>query len=383
MKKLMSFVLVIALALSMVACAAPAAEETAPTAEATAPTEEAAAPAEETAAPADATALIGRYAGSTDFDPDTCTDFITGDNFVTNFGELAGLNVNWKDLKCAVVVKTLANESWTNIAGGIKTFLEENGVGTVDLVAPDSESDAEQQQSLVDALLIKDYDIIFMSPQADTTLDAQCKEAHEAGIIVVNAFDSTMQEADVYAGNISLDTGRLAAKYICETWCGGEGKVAVVEGLAGAYASINRTAGYLEKCAEYEGIEVFADVVGNWDRQTAMDQATTIINQYPDLKAIYCCNDTMALGVIEAVKEAGKLGEICVIGSDGVEAAMDSINAGELTGTIDLNLYAGGRMAAEAGMRLFAGQELPRVIQIPQLVITKDNTNEHVGYTAE
>ena len=40
-------------------------------------------------------------------------------------------------------------------------------------------------------------------------------------------------------------------------------------------------------------------------------------------------------------------------------------------------------MAAEAGMRLFAGQELPRVIQIPQLVITKDNTNEHVGYTAE
>lgn len=156
----MSFVLVIALALSMVACAAPAAEETAPAAEETAPTAEATAPTEEAAAPADATALIGRYAGSTDFDPDTCTDFITGDNFVTNFGELAGLNVNWKDLKCAVVVKTLANESWTNIAGGIKTFLEENGVGTVDLVAPDSESDAEQQQSLVDALLIKDYDII-------------------------------------------------------------------------------------------------------------------------------------------------------------------------------------------------------------------------------
>ncbi len=374
MKKILSIVLALTLVFSMAACAAPAEE---------APVEEAPvadAPAED--APAEEVSLVGRYAGTTGFDPDTYTDFILGDDYVTGFGELSALDVNWADMKCAIVVKTLANESWTNISGGIKTFLEENGVGTVDLVAPDSESDAEQQQALVDALLVKDYDVIFMSPQADTTLDAQCKEAHEAGILVVNAFDSTMQEADVYAGNISLDTGRIAAQYICETWCGGEGQVAVIEGLAGAYASINRTAGYLERCAEFDGIEVVADVVADWDRQVAMDQATTIINQYPDLKAIYCCNDTMALGAIEAVKEAGKLGQICVIGSDGVEAAMESIDAGELTGTIDLNLYVGGRMAAEAGMRMFAGQELPRVIQIPQLVITKDNTSEHVGYNA-
>ena len=58
-----------------------------------------------------------------------------------------------------------------------------------------------------------------MAPQADTTLDAQCKEAREAGILVVNIFDSTMQEADLYVGNISLDTGRLAAQWICEDWC--------------------------------------------------------------------------------------------------------------------------------------------------------------------
>ena len=99
MKKLMSFVLVIALALSLVACAAPAAEEDSSTAEAAVPAEEAAssteeeaaAPSDETAAPADGTAFIGRYAGSTDFDPDTCTDFITGDSFVENFGELPDL----------------------------------------------------------------------------------------------------------------------------------------------------------------------------------------------------------------------------------------------------------------------------------------------------
>ncbi|MDO4311502.1 MAG: substrate-binding domain-containing protein [Eubacteriales bacterium] len=322
---------------------------------------------------------VGRFADSTAFDPDTETDSMDGGDLAGK-GDLDSMDIDWSTVKAAIIVKTLSNESWTNIAGGMKDALEAHGVKTVDLVAPDSESDAEQQQSLCDALVNKGYDIIFMSPQGDTTLDAQCRDAHDAGTVVVNAFDSTMQGADLYVGNISLDTGRLAAKYICEDWSGEEGQVAVIEGLPGAYASINRTAGFLEGCENYDGIEVVADVVGNWDRQEAMDQAATIINQYPDIKGIYCCNDTMALGVIEAVKEAGKLGQICVVGSDGVEGAISSIGSGEQTGTIDLNLYEGGKMAAEAGLYLLAGVDMPRVIKVPQIVITEDNTADHVGY---
>ncbi len=324
---------------------------------------------------------VGRFAGSTDFDPDTETDAMDG-NELADMPALDSYGIDWSTAKFGIIVKTLSNESWTNIAGGVKDQLIEAGVPekNIDLVAPDSESDAEQQQALCDALVGKGYDVIFMAPQADTTLDAQCKEAREAGILVVNIFDSTMQEADLYVGNISLDTGRLAAEWICEDWCEEEGQVAVVEGLPGAYASINRTAGFLEVCEKYDGIEVVADVVGNWDRQEAMDQAATIINQYPDIKAFYCCNDTMELGVVEAIKEANKHGEIAVIGSDGIEGAITSIAAGDATGTIDLNLYVGGKMAAEAALRLIAGEDIPRVVKVPQIVITKDNTTDHVGY---
>lgn len=325
---------------------------------------------------------VGRFADATAFDPDTEKDAMDGGN-LSDKGSLDDLDIDWSTVKAAIIVKTLSNESWTNIAGGIKDALEARGVKTVDLAAPDSESDAEQQQALCDALVNKGYDIIFMSPQGDTTLDAQCREAHDAGTLVVNAFDATMQGADLYVGNNNLDIGRSAAEYICEDWCGEKGQVAVIEGLPGAYASINRTAGFLEKCEDYDGIEVVADAVGNWDRQEAMDQAATIINQYPDIKGIYCCNDTMALGAIEAVKEADKLGEICVIGSDGVEGAIASIGDGEQTGTIDLNLYEGGKMAGEASLYLLAGIEMPRVVKVPQIVITKDNTDDHVGYEAD
>ena len=325
---------------------------------------------------------VGRFADAAAFDPDTEKDAMDGGN-LSDKGSLDDLDIDWSTVKAAIIVKTLSNESWTNIAGGIKDALEARGVKTVDLAAPDSESDAEQQQALCDALVNKGYDIIFMSPQGDTTLDAQCREAHDAGTLVVNAFDATMQGADLYVGNNNLDIGRSAAEYICEDWCGEKGQVAVIEGLPGAYASINRTAGFLEKCEDYDGIEVVADAVGNWDRQEAMDQAATIINQYPDIKGIYCCNDTMALGAIEAVKEADKLGEICVIGSDGVEGAIASIGDGEQTGTIDLNLYECGKMAGEASLYLLAGIEMPRVVKVPQIVITKDNTDDHVGYEAD
>ena len=370
MKKILAICLAAVMVLSLIACGGETSKK-----------EENNEPAKEETAGLDKS-CVGRFADSTTFDPDTEEDAMAGGE-LSDKGSLDDLDIDWSTVKAAIIVKTLSNESWTNIAGGIKDALEARGVKTVDLAAPDSESDAEQQQALCDALVNKGYDIIFMSPQGDTTLDAQCREAHDAGTLVVNAFDASMQGADLYVGNNNLDIGRSAAEYICGEWCGEEGQVAVIEGLPGAYASINRTAGFLEKCEDYDGIEVVADAVGNWDRQEAMDQAATIINQYPDIKGIYCCNDTMALGAIEAVKEADKLGEICVIGSDGVEGAIASIGDGEQTGTIDLNLYEGGKMAGEASLYLLAGIEMPRVVKVPQIVITKDNTDDHIGYDGD
>ena len=264
MKKILAICLAAVMVLSLIACGGETSKK-----------EENNEPAKEETAGLDKS-CVGRFADSTTFDPDTEEDAMAGGE-LSDKGSLDDLDIDWSTVKAAIIVKTLSNESWTNIAGGIKDALEARGVKTVDLAAPDSESDAEQQQALCDALVNKGYDIIFMSPQGDTTLDAQCREAHDAGTLVVNAFDATMQGADLYVGNNNLDIGRSAAEYICGEWCGEEGQVAVIEGLPGAYASINRTAGFLEKCEDYDGIEVVADAVGNWDRQEAMDQAATII----------------------------------------------------------------------------------------------------------
>ncbi len=87
----------------------------------------------------------------------------------------------------------------------------------------------------------------------------------------------------------------------------------------------------------------------------------------------------MALGVVEAVKAAGLLGKVAVIGTDGISDAYASIRAGELTGTVDSFPVLTGEVAVEAALRILGGQKLPAWSATPQALITKDNLGRYYG----
>lgn len=312
------------------------------------------------------------------FDPDYCEDAIEGSELESQFGPVSDLDIDYSDITVGAIVKTLANESWTSISNGYIDYMADKGVD-LDLQAPDTESDQAQQLSMGEAMVNKEYKVMILSPQTNTCLDPVCETAQSMGTVVINAFDSTMQNADVFVGNISIDTGIMAADYIAK-WAGETGKVACIEGLAGAYAAVQRTAGFTQQIAKYPNMELVASVPADWDRQVAMDTATNIINMYGDeLVGIYCNNDTMALGAIEAVKTAGLLGKVCVVGSDGVTAIFESIAAGECTATVNLNLYKGGQIAAECALRIIGGQKLPRVVAVPQVIVDETNVAEYLN----
>ena len=85
----------------------------------------------------------------------------------------------------------------------------------------------------------------------------------------------------------------------------------------------------------------------------------------------------MALGVVEAVKTAGKQEQVAVFGTDGISDAYAAIKAGDLTGTVDSFPVLTGEIALEVALRLMAGQALPRVVATPQALITKDNVETY------
>ena len=245
--------------------------------------------------------------------------------------------------------------------------------------AAQNEGDQLGQLSIAETMITQGASVLLLSPQTNANLEPAMGEAKSAGIPVVNVNDAVIPQAAHYVGNVQRDNGVRVAKWLIANRPSG-GKLAVIEGQAGVYAAAQRTDGFKATLAATGGkFQVVASVPGNWDRQIAYDAATTILQQHPNLIGIYCNNDTMALGVVEAVKNAGLLGKVAVFGTDGISDAYASIRAGELTGTVDSFPVLTGEVALETALRVVAKQGLPRVVATPQALITKDNVERYKG----
>lgn len=315
-----------------------------------------------------------------EFNPDKAEDAMT----IEELREKNGAEVPVaKDLKLGAIAKSLSNEFWRTLSEGYDQAAKDAGV-TIDMQAPTDENDETGQQTMTDNFTTQKVDALMMSPISDSNLTSSVENANAAGIPTINVNDGLIAEANYYVGPNAYQNGQLAAEWIDEK-LGGEGQVAIVIGMAKAFAARERTAGFKEWITDNNsGLEVVAEQNADWDRNTAKNVAATWIQQNPDLKAIFCNNDTMALGVVEAVEEAKA--DILVVGVDGIGEAYDSIRAGKLDATIDSFPFYMAQVATECTLRAIAGQELPSVVATPQALIDSTNVDtdaaEIIGWTA-
>jgi len=273
------------------------------------------------------------------------------------------------------VSKTLTNEYWRSLGEGYKNVAEASGVEFV-YQAASSEGDQLGQLSIAETLITQGFDALLVSPQTDANLQPAVETAMGRQLPVLNVNDAVIPSATHYVGNVQKDNGVRAANWFIENAADG-GKLAVIEGQPGVFAAGQRTAGFTETVEAADGFDIVASVPANWSRELAFNAASTILQQHPDLVGFYANNDGMALGVVEAVKTAGRQDQVAVIGTDGISDAYASIRAGDLTGTIDSFPVLTGEVAMEVVLRLLAGQELPRVVATPQALVTADNIDDY------
>jgi len=272
------------------------------------------------------------------------------------------------------VSKTLTNEYWRSLGEGYENLAQEYDVKFAYQAAP-SEGDQLGQLSIAENMILQGYDALLFSPQTDNNLQPALETARAQGIPVLNVNDAVIPSVEHYVGNVQRDNGVRVAQWFIDNTEGG--KLAVIEGQPGVFAAGQRTDGFTATINEAEGFEVVASVPANWSREQAYDAASTILQQHPDLIGFYANNDGMALGVVEAVKNAGLQEQVAVFGTDGISDAYNSIRAGDLTGTVDSFPVLTGEVAMEVALRLIASQELPRVVATPQALITADNIEQY------
>lgn len=282
------------------------------------------------------------------------------------------------EVKLGAVAKAFENEYWRTLKEGYEegvNKLQDRGYKvTVDVKSAQGEGDEQGQLSIVKDMINKKYTALLLSPISDGNLVPGVEDANKAKIPVVNVNDGLISEAPNYVGPKANQNGELAAEWIANK-LSGKGEVAIVVGMPKAFAARQRTAGFENYMKENApDIDIVAKQNADWDRAKSKDLAETWIKKYPNLKAIFSNNDTMALGVQEAINESGK--DILVVGVDGTGEAYDSIRKGELDATIDSFPRYKAQIAIESTLRVLGGQKVPRVIWTPQALIDSANVDK-------
>ena len=125
------------------------------------------------------------------------------------------------------------------------------------------------------------------------------------------------------------------------------------------------------------GIEVVASLSADWDREKGMKVAEDILQAHPDLDVFVASNDEMAMGALQAVKSAGKLGQVAVVGDDAIPAALEALQKGELLATIDGNTDKVGYEAVKAAHDfLVNGTQPPEWLKVPSTVMFQDDVTD-------
>ena len=225
----------------------------------------------------------------------------------------------------AVVLKTLSNPFWVDMKKGIEDEAKTLGV-SVDIFASPSEGDFQSQLQLFEDLSNKNYKGIAFAPLSSVNLVMPVAKAWKKGIYL---------EGFVTTDNVAV--GAKGAEFIIDKLGAEGGEVAIIEGKAGNASGEARRNGATEAFKKASQIKLVASQPADWDRIKALDVATNVLQRNPNVKAIYCANDTMAMGVAQAVANAGKTGKVLVVGTDGIPEARKMVEAGQMTATVAQN----------------------------------------------
>lgn len=277
----------------------------------------------------------------------------------------------------ALVMKTLTNPFFVEMEKGARQAEAEFGVELVVKTAA-QETSIEQQIKIVDELIQEKVDAIVIAPGDSLELIPVLKKAQDAGIVVINIDNRLDPEFSEKLGLIDVpfvsvdneDGAYLSAKYISDQITSPT-DVALLEGIRSALNADARKNGALRAFSENPNITVVAMETAHWKIDEAYELTKEIYQDYPDIGALFCANDMMALGAINYLKETNQT-DVLVAAYDALDEAKQAIRDGTLQVTIDQQAAYQGYLGVEFAVRTLNGASFPGETLVDVLTITAE-----------
>jgi ribose transport system substrate-binding protein len=269
----------------------------------------------------------------------------------------------------AVFTKNLTNPAYEAFRIAADQIARTTGAKVVHFVPKQPDNVGEQTAMVEQAIKDKPDAVIFI-PVDDVAMIPSVKLLNEAGIPVVLVSNPLPGRFVTYVGADDFEIGYREARYLFEH-LGGKGKVVVIEGTPAAPTNRERLRGYQRAFGQFPGIEVLGSAVGNYQTADARRGMEKLLAEHRQIDAVLSANDSMALGVLDALKAANRTA--VVIGINGILPAVKQIEAGGMLASVDFNMFKIGCTATRAAVRHLKREPLPEKVMLPAEVIDKTN----------
>jgi inositol transport system substrate-binding protein len=276
-----------------------------------------------------------------------------------------------KQITVGITYQNLQNEFIINIQDAVRAEAKKLNVN---LIEADGQGNAENQISQVQDFIAKGVDAIILNPydrEGSAHAVDLAVDAHKP-IVVVNAIVSNLQKANAYVGSEDAEAGRIETQRIADV-LHGIGNVVIIHGPNGHSAEVQRSEGIRQILAKYPEIKVVAEQTANWDRAQALNLMENWLASGKKIDAVIAQNDEMALGALKAIEDAGKEGQIAVIGIDAIPDALKAVADGKMVGTVFQDAKGQGTMAVDLAVDLVQGKTVKHDNYIPFQLVTTNN----------
>ena len=254
-------------------------------------------------------------------------------------------------------VSTLNNQFFVTLTEGARKAATENNV---ELVVVDAGDDAAKQTSDIEDLVSRNVGVLIVNPVDSDAVAPAVKSAMSQGIKVI-AVDRGVNGVDVdcQIASDNVAGARMATEYLMELV--GEGaKVAELQGVPGASATIDRGAGFHQVADQ--SLQVAASQTANFNRAEGMTVMENILQSDGTIKGVFAHNDEMALGAVEAVAASGK--DIKIVGFDATDDAQKAVKDGKMAATVAQKPDKMGETAIGTAVKIMAGETVEKSIPV-------------------
>ena len=254
-------------------------------------------------------------------------------------------------------VSTLNNPFFVTLTEGARKAATENNV---ELVVVDAGDDAAKQTSDIEDLVSRNVGVLIVNPVDSDAVAPAVKSAMSQGIkviAVVRGVNGVDVDCQIASDNVA--GARMATEYLMDLV--GEGaKVAELQGVPGASATIDRGAGFHQVADQ--SLQVAASQTANFNRAEGMTVMENILQSDGTIKGVFAHNDEMALGAVEAVAASGK--DIKIVGFDATDDAQKAVKDGKMAATVAQKPDKMGETAIGTAVKIMAGETVEKSIPV-------------------